>query len=271
MVDESAIREIERLTQAAGNQLQMQLDDTDMVIVPNGFSLQSLEGINEIRRRWRGRFDTPHLPSFAEAVAQQPNAVVYASAEGLHARAFFNLSIGGDPGQGDHTASLQLRQTPEWAAVQALDGDNLTQAELIEWLEDWGHIVTAYMTADGEVIQQPAAFAAIRDISIDTARTARNVQEDMKEQRGIMETVEVRDALKFPTRLGLNFKPAEGLADVYATVRLYVQHAGASKPNIRARLVSKDRINTDVALCFVAALREEISAPIFIGRYEVAP
>lgn len=239
--------------------------------LPDNYTLHDLEEMLPQRRRFRGVFNTTAIAAFADAVQEYPDAPVFVNPDKeLVATAIFNLGTPEAPGHGDHRAVLYLRSTPEYQAIQAMNGQQFPQVTLIEFLEDWAPMMlTSYHNGD-KTLAPAEAFAAIRAITVANSKSVRSNEEALRRERGVLETIEVRDAALFPTRVVFQCAPALGLPVRPIAVRLNVITA-QDTPKIGARIVAVEALQQAVLEDFRTALAEVLPQPPRLGSFSTNP
>lgn len=121
---------------------------SNVVLLPDSVSLHSLEKFQPMRDRFRGSLKTQSLRDFSKYVERHNISDLSAFAQGfidqdaMSATVVFNLGDADEAGHGDDRATLTLKPSAAYTAVQAIAGKSLGQQALAEWLEDWApHII----------------------------------------------------------------------------------------------------------------------------------
>ncbi|WP_458068680.1 DUF2303 family protein [Rhodanobacter sp. BL-MT-08] len=256
-MDKSAIDAIGQLAVEAAKANQLDTD-TPVIVLKDDDDTQkvvSLEPFQHGRSRYRGSYRTLHLKPFANYVnAVKENNSPAAQAQGfidttlMSAKVFFNLGDAETPGHGDYTATLDLKPTAAYAALTHVTNKNtiLNQRQLHDFVEDWRDHITFLI--DGQPSEAPLAnaLAAIRDISITTAREVNNVERDMGNTRSAMESVDASSKLKLPSGFTFRAHPYEGLPLRTFTLRLGV-NTGGDKIALVLRIQQAEQVVEDIA------------------------
>lgn len=234
-------------------------------------ALVSLEKLNEGRSRFRGSYTSDSLESFAEyvksnATADAP-AAGFVNAEQMSAKVFFNLGDESDPGHGDWTATLQLKPTPEYAAMLAANGRKAEQRAMVEWIEDWSSNISA-IQKDGSVITMAKAIAAIRKLTIKATSESTHQDKDFGARRSAIEDIEASADEGIPYALSYIVTPYTGLSQRTFTLRLSVL-TGGDKPQLVLRPIGLESAIEAIADEFRKVLTSKIgdAATLHIGNF----
>lgn len=247
------------------------LDAIGAIALPNHYNIHTLEPLQEMRNRFRGTYVTTSVEDFGNAVAEYGAAArVYVDAERWTATAFFNLGTQDLPGHGDNIAVLKLQATPEWKALESLDGKVWPQKTLIEFLEDWAPHLDNFRALDGSSPTYAQAIAALRRVTVEQGRRVSHDMEDMKRERGVLETVEVKAWGTFPSFASFTAIPATGLKPQQARVRI-IANTDADMVSFRTRVVLFDALKLEVANAFREEVALRVSVPVFLGTFQVKP
>lgn len=269
-MDKTAIETIQGTAIAAAN-LDALIDaDTKAVLLPDNYNLQSLEHLQLNRNRYRGQYKTTSLTAFARYCAEQNKADLQAfvDPESMTAKAFFNLGDAGNPGHGDHHGSLKLTTTAAWQAVKQIVGDNRTQKRLAEWLEDWRDNLKAVDATDDN-IPLIKAIAAVRNITIASAREINSQQGDMANTRSAMEKVEASSTEGLPTGFLFTCKPYEDLAEQTIMLRMSIT-TGEETPRLTLRISQLEQLEEQISTEFAEKLRAGLeTSNIYIGSFSL--
>lgn len=270
-MDASAIKAIQHAALEAASAYIPAALQYRLAVLPEKHQLHDLEKYGPLRDRYRGRFKTSALGDFVQYVLDNQNnevPQVFISPDETEATAFMNLGTLAAPGHGDHTATLALANTPEWAALEYAAQNRFTQQELIEWLQDWQPQITA-LEADLEAPMPHAqALAAIRQVTIKATAETTSTQEDFRASRSTLEDVEASSKLTLPSGIRFTAAPCEGLPPQQVIVRLSVLTA-SEKPMFRLRPMRFEAVKQAVLEDFKAAMWADLSekARITIGHF----
>jgi uncharacterized protein YfdQ (DUF2303 family) len=247
-MDAKAIERIEQLV-AAGNRLPT---DTDVpaVILPDGAAVKSLEHLLAAPRQMQQTYRTERLEDFcryakAESESSDEDAAVFVLPDGSGAKAIMDYGCHTAPLWGKHSAVLEMRPTAEFASLRKASASPLGQRELIDWLEDWSHIVTPYRGDD--TLSLTKALATIRRVDIKQSKSATHEQNDWSAARSSMEQIEARsgeESMPEGFRVRCQVYPHTQERDI--TVRLSLL-TGDDKPRLRLRIVGLDALMKAIA------------------------
>ena len=123
--------------------------------------------------------------------------------------------------------AAKCKPTAAYAAMRAACSKPLGQRELHDFLEDWrDNTFALYDGATDDGKPYSAALAAVRDITIETARSVNSVERDMGATRSAMESVDAKSKLVLPSGFLFKAVPYEGLQERTFTLRLGVNTGG---------------------------------------------
>src|SRR5690606_32748354 len=110
----------------------------------------------------------------------------------MRAVTFFNMGDDSAPGHCDDTAILTLEKTPEYEALLEIEGKQMSQQDLVEYLEDWRDIITAHAGEGAtESISVIQAIAAVRSMSTIKRREDGSTEGHMSSSRSALEEQEL--------------------------------------------------------------------------------
>jgi uncharacterized protein YfdQ (DUF2303 family) len=207
--------------------------------------------------------------SYLRIVNESPTALTYIDPDALTAVTIFNqIDAEGFPGHCDHRAVLTLRTTPEWEAVTSLQGCITSQADLVEWFEDWSSMVPSFADAQGQHISLAQALAAFRNITVIGKSLANHAEQEMGRDRTLLESIEVRDADQFPSRAIVTVQRALELPAINIHLRILPLAAKeGSPPRIRIRAVGWSQVIESTAQSFRALIEAGIKTPVAVGAF----
>lgn len=271
-IQNTAVRaaEADRISDAAGHVLAINL--------PNNRKIASLEEYSPGRRRFRGNLTTNVLAELVgytkrratEADPAEPKPSVFINSEQLSAVAFFNLGNIKQPGHADDRATLNMRKTAAYKAVEAIDGKKFDQKQVVEWLEDWADRIKVLNDTGAEAgfMHLSAAIAAIRRIKIKEKRELENNVTNTGGSRSLMEDIDATAEGGLPAMFLFECEPYLGLQSRSVRVRVSVMPSG-EKPIIGLRIVQKEELDEAIALEFKGLLFTDLeqTAALNIGTF----
>lgn len=243
--------------------------NTPVAAFPADVQLHNLEKYQAQRARFRGELTTNSLADFANYVVSRngPAAKGFVNQDAMSCEVFFNLGDEATPGHADDTATLKLKPTAAYTALQQLAGKRLSQKELAEWMEDWHLNLTAVDQAEAtlSIVQ---AIAAVRNITIKASAERTSVEGNFSANRSAMDAIEAASQDTLPAKLHFNIVPYEGLGQRVFTLALSVL-TGEDKPVLKPRWVGEELQREEIAKEFKAALAKEVggTATLLLGNF----
>ena len=252
--------------------VELHEDGTTLQVVAEGTKLVNLERYQSFRDRFRGTLKTHSIGDFARYVEKHP-AECFAPAgfidqDRMSCSVIFNLGNEAEAGHGDDTATLTLKPTAAYSAVQAVAGQKRSQQDLAEWLEDWAPHLQAY--ADNEPLNIVQAVAGIRKMTIKATSQRDSNVGDFSASRSAMDEIEARSQETLPTRFEFKTAPFEGLQEATINLRLSVI-TGSDAPILKLRWVGEEAQRESFAHEFKAVLEREVGGfvPLTIGTFSL--
>lgn len=243
-----------------------------LAALPDNFELHSLEPYMPGRARFRARFKTSHILSFAEYHTVHGPACIYINPDEMCATTIYNAGTVDDPGHGDHRASLQLEQTAPFREFLRFtrDGGKHDQRTIAEWVEDWREHVTGVDAEDQEI--EPIRLAiALRKVDIEAARKVSSSEGDFAANRSVTENIEARASQgSLPSYVLFRCIPYHGLPEQVFAFRISIL-TGDDKLRFSTRRVREEGDTEQTADNFVQVLSESVSTDetIYQGVYNL--
>lgn len=245
----------------------------DALTIPTTHALVDLEKFRPQRSRFRGKLETSSLADFVTYVKRRSHESIprgFIDGEKLAAVMFFNLGTPQQPGHADDRAVLQLKVTAPFAALLGINGKQLDQDDLIDFLRDWRPCIEPFAQEDGGIGPTfSAAVAAIRKVKITAKTESEHTVGDFRAARSAMEEVEATSTLELPGGFFFTCEPYAGLPQRSFTLRLSV-NADGREPVLRLRIVALEAEREAIAQDFKAALMRELDggeAELTIGTF----
>src|SRR5690606_25800136 len=138
--------------------------------------------------RFRGALKTHALHDFARYVENHVGSETpggFIDQDAMSATVVFNLGTPECAGHGDDIATLTLKPTVSYSAVQAIVGRTLSQQALAEWMEDWAPHIQAM--AGGEQLNIVQAINGIRKMTIRATSQRDSAVGDFSASRSAMD------------------------------------------------------------------------------------
>ncbi len=274
-LSKEAIQHIESNALAAAAR-ELHVDDgTRLAVLPEAVRLHSLEQYQPVRDRFRGTMATHSLRDFTkyvEAHGEDDNAPVQARGfidqDAMRATVIFNLGSPGFAGHGDDTATLTLKPTAAYAALQGIVGKPHSQQALAEWLEDW---LPNLKALDGNTdLNMLKAINAVRRMVIKATSQRDSNVGDFSSSRSAMDEIEAKSQETLPSAFIFTTVPFEGLQVTTITLRLSVI-TGRDEPLLKLRWVGEEAQREEFAREFKAVLEQEVGGivPLSIGTFSL--
>lgn len=257
---------------AAAN-VRIEHGGSTLAVTPESCKLTNLEPFQLSRDRFRGLLSTHSLKAFSAYVARHIGGEAYDGAAGfvdqdaMSATVIFNLGTPDDAGHGDDRATLTLKPTAAYKALNEVVGRSLSQQQLAEFLEDWTpHLVA---TAGDQKLGTPAAINAIRRMQIKATSELNSEIGDLSNRRSAMEDIEARSLETLPTAFVFSAKPYDPLSVADITLRLSVI-TGEKAPVLKLRWVGQEAQQEAFAEEFQQVLDSEVGGllSLTIGSYQ---
>ena len=270
-MDKSAIEAIQNSAAQAAQAVQPVLPE-HLAAVPNAVSLTNLEPFLQGRTRFRGRLTTDSIPDFIGYTKDRAGGAGFIDTDKLGATVFFNLGDKDSPGHADHTARLDLKATPAFAAMISADGVAHSQREVIDFIEDWSHVFAAQKEVEPGVFEKvplAKALAAIRRVKIEAKSATETTEGNFRQAQSRLDSVEASSDEGLPDTLTFTTEPYFGLQTRTFAMRLSVM-TGGREPALRFRVVGLDQAKEDIAQEFKALLLREVgdAATMTIGTFK---
>lgn len=185
-------------------------------LLPKDVSVESLERYGLERFRFRGAMDTTSIDDFVRYsvgyASIDEKARCFIDAENMVARSIFNIGTLDNPGHADNVSTIKLKKTAPFRAVLAINGDQLSQKQIAEWLEDWSDYLTAF-DADSNVLSIAQAAQAVRRVSIQQMSQSDHEDDDFSGKKSLMQSVEASSKDVMPVAFEFKCVPYEGLGE----------------------------------------------------------
>ncbi|WP_153015224.1 DUF2303 family protein [Pseudomonas syringae] len=180
----------------------------------------------------------------------------FVDAEAMSCTVIFNLGDTKSPRHGDFTATLNLRKTAAFRALERATSIQFAQKELSDWIEDWASNLQA-IAADDSPIDLRKAASAIRSISIEQARKSEPIVGALSASRSAMDQIEAKSSEGLPAEFLFTVEPYEGLKVQIIRLRVAVL-TGGDKPLLRLRWIGEEQLREDLAQEFKEVVQHEV-------------
>ena len=238
-------------------------------VVPKDYKLEDLTSKIEAQQatplRKKGTVQLRDLGSLITYCKDQntPGAgYIYADTDTRSITAVFNDQKAAEPGWKDHRAHYKAEFTPEFAKWLKLNGQQFTQTEFAEFIED--NFVDLHGEYASTLLEVATTLQAKTDINFSSAKRLQNGQAQLNYTETIDARAGVNGALEIPKEftLGLRiFKNGEGYK-IKARLK-YRLHAGGVK--FYYELDRPERSVEDAFSGYVNQLQEHSGYTVLLG------
>lgn len=237
------------------------------LIVGDNFKLVDMEKYQDQRRRFRGQFKTEGLKDFIAYVAgRQSEAPVFIDRDAMAACSYLDIGITERPGLCDHSATLNLPKTPEFTAYLNADGSTFDQEEMVELVEDWGHLL-AFENSKGEALERSKVIHAFRKVSLEDLTNIESEKQEHSSRVGVMNSVTVKNAERWPAVIYWKLTPYEGLTERTLAMRVSSKTKGG--PSFGLRAIALDAAKEEVAAEFAKLVTDGLpESECLLGNFQ---
>jgi uncharacterized protein YfdQ (DUF2303 family) len=214
---------IETAQEAIAQPEAIDVTQVHSVVLPDGVrhEIVDLERFLNEPRRKRERVELHEAGSFAEYVVRhrvEATTTLYADLEHSAIVAVLNDSAAGEPGWGDHRATLTLRKTQPWEHWTSLDGKQLGQEQFAEHIEAGLQEIAAPPAM--EMYELAQTFQATVGASFKQAGRLADGRRTLHFDETINASAGEQGDLDIPKEFILHVTPFEGGPDYELTARL---------------------------------------------------
>lgn len=270
-MDNNAVKEIAKLANLTN--LAKSLEQNNAIVIPDGYKLQSLENLQEKPNSFKACFSTSILQEFTNYVLEYSQTLetsVFINPEKMTATAIIDQGTHINPDWGKHRANLNLKPTPAYVELLKFTNAQLSQQDLIDFLEDWKDLIAIYFD-DSSIADEknfPRAIKNIRNLKINATKTTEQTQGNFNASRSALESIEIKSGSdQLPAGFLFNTIPFEGFKHAIFDCQLRAM-PGEKTINLKYRIAKLDNIAESIS----KELREKIienltgeSINIFIG------
>lgn len=252
--------------------MQTQIPAVIVMDGPGKTRVESIEHLQELRSRFRGTMSTNSIRDFVKYVVDRkvsPRGFINVERiDALSCKVFFDLGTVEKPGHGDDTAVLSPKMMAAFSALRGIVGKKLTQQELIDWIEDWHHVLTAEKGPE-EYISVAAAVAAIRNMKLNVTGERGSKVESFGESRSSFEQVEANRDGNLPAFISMRTEPFDGFKARTFKLRVAVL-TGTGVPMLTLRWQGQEHQCEEIAQEFKEMLNGELgglSDSLVVGSF----
>lgn len=236
-------------------------------LVDNDKSVISLENFQGHRAYFRGEFSTCLLSEFASYVKANPGGKGFINHKCATATVFHNLGDETTPGLADWRSHLMLEPTAAYASALGINAKNLTQKQLVEWLEDWADHIGTIPTPDADHESMTTGLHAIRTLNIKASVDTTHTDKNFGASKSSFEDIEASSKAGLPWGFTFATEPYLGFRSREFVLRLSV--ITGDTPYLKLRIVGFEKQQEDIAKEFRQSLLTEIgeAATMAIGAF----
>lgn len=248
------------------------------IALPEHFKVHDLESHQATRRRMRGNYTTRSMGEFVryvEIYGRSYESCVFVNAQEMSARAVLNLGTPEAPGHADNIATLALQKTTAYEALLRLTNGARRQQSVAEFCEDWSqHVTMQFFGEDDAEITARQAVAAVRRLTIETARKVESDVQQLSASLSAFESVKASSKDTIPTRIYFRCNPYADLSE-----RLFVLRMGVTSddkgPVLTLRIQNAERHEEEMGQELAALVRQGVEdspaggdVPVLLGGYQ---
>lgn len=248
-----------------------------LAALPQHIKIHDLEYAMPGRVRYRAALLTESITDFCRISLMTPgeSKTCFIDQRAMSAKTIFNLGTLQTPGHGDHSATLKLKQTAAYKALISINGQQMSQKALAEWIEEWRSYITAQ--SGGEEMPLQKAITSIRTVTVEATQKREHVTGNFNAEKSDMEKIEAkgRDGA-LPDWLIFSCSPHSGLNQRDFYMRLSLLASG--EPKFVLRIIQLEQHEEEMCEEFrqllqknlAEDLRNDAKAPdIFIGTIQL--
>jgi len=158
---------------------------------------------------------------------------------------------------------IKLIKTPEYKALMAFVGEELTQEELIDFLLDWSHLITFY--DDNRELEPGRGIALVRKLTVTSISRSGSEQSEYRSNKSASELIEIQSGDEaLPAFFAFESAPYRGfeLMSFTCSLRAKVKH---DQLLLRYRISILDTIKEDIANEFKDKITDNLDVNIYLG------
>lgn len=198
-------------------------------------------------------------------------AAAFVDASEMKAKAVLDLGTQGTPGHAENTATLAPAKTAAYMALCAINGRGQSQQSIAEFFEDWGALGAIKFFNEAGEITAGKALAAVRRITVESARKVDSEEKQLSATRTAFESVQATSQEPLPTTTHFTCTPYPDLAPRTFALRLSILTSG-STPQLVLRIQNLETHVEEMGAELGALVSTAISGamPVLMGSYAKA-
>lgn len=160
-----------------------------------------------------------------------------------------------DPGWADHRASLQLDRSSEWKAWTSICGQELSQVELAEFLEE--HLLEVVDPDGSTLLEITQTFHATSDVRFKSSQRLHSGEQQLIYEEDVQASAGATGQATIPTEITVALRPWVGVdpVEVKASFRFRVR---AGQLVLGVKLLRLDEVSRDAVSEALAAVAAEL-------------
>jgi len=229
--------------------------ETPAVVTQGGNKIESIEHLMKLPSRFKSVFSTTFINDFIEYCScnAAEHSSVYLDTVCFRAKAIFDHGSSEHPEWGEHQAKLDLLKEPAYYALISTNTKNLSQVELIDFLEDWKESVTFYDMPFTDGVNR------IRRVTINRSESKEINEGDFKSSASAMEQIAISsggDSL--PTGFIFKTSPFDSFSPIEFECRIIARPSNEERP-LRFRINRMSAIEAEIGKEFMQKIQKEVS------------
>lgn len=222
-MDKSAIEALAKMAVVS----DAKLDEINVVLVPNGYDLQSIERFEAEPDFYRANFATSVFGEFTAYVNAHgdTNTQVFIDNQKMIAKAILDMGDTREPLWGKHRATLELIKTPGYAALLKLNNAPLPQQAMIDFFEDWIGNIKFYFDDENREESYQQTIKTLRRLKINSSSLSEQEINNFSGSRSALESIEIKAGqAELPAGFWFEVIPFEGFEPVTFVCQLRAVH-----------------------------------------------
>lgn len=269
----SAVQEISKMSAAvvATDYLSEIPNTIPSVIVPESYTIRSLEHLHEKPFSFKGTYNTNNIDEFIEYVSKHGdyvNSHVFIDADSMTANAIIDHGTPSEPQWGRHKALLKLIAEPEYKTLLDKADQLFKQLDFIDFAEEYKDYIR-FIDADSQFIDHKEAIKTLRTLKAESTNSQTQSTANFSESKSALESLEIKAAdRELPWGFQFLCVPFEALHPVTFTAQLRAVKAG-NEITLKYRLYQANEIRKSITENFKTLLTTSLvdCVNVFIGKF----
>lgn len=254
------------------NQPVLNVPRSGVAVFPNG-EIKSLENelLENKPKRQRARVALYAVESFIDYIERYKtvkNSIIFGEASELGGSFKSIIDYHGEgAGWGEHTVSLTLKTTPEWARWLGMNNKQLTQEQFAEFIEDNAPDIVNPAAAD--LLDMVTLLQGTKTVQFKSGKTGATellYSEQIAESTGRRD-----DKMQLPNFIIVRLTPFVGCAGADITARLRFRISESGKLTFTFVLDRPFKVLEAAFNAVAAQIETETKIPVMLGSGDVTP